>query len=64
MCLLRMKKILFVILLFLCCSFESRSKSQLYNYEFEQWINIGTKKEEPYDLHYFKTLSVDAADRT
>lgn len=55
MCLLRMKKILFVILLFLCCSFESRSQSQLYNYDFEQWINIGTKNEEPYHWHSFKS---------
>ena len=50
-----MKKILFVILLFLFYGFESRSQEQLCNYGFEQWINVGTKNEEPYRWHSFKS---------
>ena len=50
-----MKKIVFVILLFICCDIRSQSRGQLYNNGFEEWINVGTKNEEPYRWHSFKS---------
>ena len=50
-----MKKILLVILLFLCFDASSQSLNQLYNCDFEDWVNKGTKNVEPYHWHSFKT---------
>ena len=57
----KMKKNIVVILLLLLAynlkaqNFRAREQGQLYNYDFEEWVNVGTKNEEPYHWHSFKT---------
>ena len=51
------KKKLLVILFILVLSLEAKSQEyeQLYNYDFESWVNVGSRDEEPYHWHSFKT---------
>lgn len=47
------REIVVILLLFLCL--DLRSQGQLYNYGFEEWVEEGTRNEEPYRWHSFKS---------
>ena len=51
---MKMKTLNFIII-FLFLAFNVKAQKQLYNYGFEEWVNEGTKNEEPYRWHSFKS---------
>lgn len=55
-----MKRFLLFILLLVFSdvnaqSSRSKHQGQLYNYDFEEWLGVGTKNVEPYHWHSFKS---------
>ncbi len=55
---IKMKKLLFISLLFIVSFVTNAQESdyiQIPNSDFEQWDNLGSKNEEPYRWHSFKT---------
>ena len=55
---IKMKKLLFISLLFIVSFVTNAQESdfiQIPNSDFEQWNNVGTKNEEPNNWHSFKT---------